>query len=53
MAIQQGQHFLGHGTDGQTLAIVPDRDAIVITTATQTDVKRLEELVDKAIELLY
>lgn len=49
----KGNIFFGHGTDGQTLAIVPDRDAVVITTATQSDVKRLEELVDKAIELLY
>jgi CubicO group peptidase (beta-lactamase class C family) len=44
--------FFGHGTDGQSLAIVPDREAIVITTAHQVDVVRLEELVDKAIALL-
>lgn len=45
--------FFGYGTDGQSLAIVPDRDAIVITTAHQVDVTRLEELVDKALTLLY
>lgn len=45
--------FFGHGTDGQTLAIIPDREAIVITTAHQVDVVRLEELVDKAVALLY
>ncbi len=45
--------FFGHGTDGQTLAIVPDREAIVVTTAHHVDVARLEELVDKAITLLY
>lgn len=45
--------FFGHGTDGQSLAIVPDRDAVVVTTAHQVDVTRLEELVDKAIALLY
>ncbi|MGC5615099.1 serine hydrolase domain-containing protein [Georgenia sp. Z1491] len=44
--------FFGHGTDGQTLAIVPDRQAVVVTTAHQVDVVRLEELVDKAITLL-
>lgn len=45
--------FFGHGTDGQSLAIIPDRQAVVITTAHQGDVVRLEELVDKAITLLY
>lgn len=45
--------FFGHGTDGQTLAIIPDREAIVITTAHQVDVVRLEELVEKAMSLLY
>lgn len=45
--------FFGHGTDGQTLAIIPDREAVVITTAHQVDVSRLEELVDKTISLLY
>ena len=49
----RGNIFFGHGTDGQTLAIIPERNAVVITTATQKDVKRLEELVDKAVELLY
>ncbi len=45
--------YFGHGTDGQTLAIIPDRQAIVITQSHQVDVVRLEELVDKAITLLY
>lgn len=45
--------YFGHGTDGQSLVIVPDRDAVVVTTAHQVDVTRLEELVDKAIALLY
>lgn len=45
--------FFGHGTDGQTLLIVPDRDAIIVTTAHQVDVVRLEELVEKAVSLLY
>lgn len=50
---KRNQIFFGHGTDGQSLVIVPDRDAIVITTAHQVDVTRLEELVDKTVALLY
>lgn len=45
--------FFGHGTDGQSLVVVPDRNAVIVTTARQHDVTRLEELVDKTIELLY
>lgn len=50
---KKNEIFFGHGTDGQSLVIVPDRQAIVITTAHQVDVVRLEELVDKAVGLLY
>lgn len=45
--------FFGHGTDGQTLLVIPDRDAVIVTTAHQVDVVRLEELVEKAVSLLY
>lgn len=45
--------FFGHGTDGQTLAVVPDKEAVVLTTAHQRDVTRLEELVDETIAALY
>lgn len=45
--------FFGHGTDGQTLAVVPDVDAVVLTTAHQRDVTRLEELVDETIAALH
>ncbi|MBM9432637.1 serine hydrolase domain-containing protein [Flaviflexus equikiangi] len=44
--------YFGHGTDGQSLVIVPQRQAIIVTLAHQRDVRRLEELVDKAITLL-
>lgn len=45
--------FFGHGTDGQTLAIVPEKQAIVLTTAHQVDVTRLEEIVDQLIADIY
>ena len=45
--------YFGHGTDGQTLAMIPELDAIVVTTAHQVDVVRLEELVDRTIAELY
>lgn len=45
--------YFGHGTDGQTLAIVPEKDAIVVTTAHQVDVTRLEEIVNHIIAGLY
>lgn len=41
--------YFGHGTDGQTLAMVPEHDAVVVTTAHQVDVVRLEEIVDELI----
>lgn len=44
--------YFGHGTDGQTLAMVPRHDAVVVTTAHQVDVVRLEEIVDALIREL-
>lgn len=44
--------FFGHGTGGQSLAIVPKKNAVVITLADQGDVKRLEQLVEKTIQSL-
>ena len=45
--------YFGHGTDGQTLAMVPAQDAVVVTTAHQVDVTRLEEIVDQVILELH
>lgn len=42
--------FFGHGTDGQTLAIIPEKKAIVITLAEQKDVVELERIVDFIIK---
>lgn len=45
--------YFGHGTDGQTLAMVPEKDAVVVTLAHQVDVVRLEEIVDEIIADMY
>lgn len=44
--------FFGHGTGGQTLAIIPKKGAVVVTLADQGDVTRLEELVEETIQAL-
>ena len=49
---KDGIHF-GHGTDGQTLAVVPACRAVVVTTSHQVDVVRLEEIVDRIVAACY
>ena len=44
--------FFGHGTGGQSLAIIPRKDAVVITLCDQGDVKRLEQLVEQTVQSL-
>lgn len=44
--------YFGHGTDGQTLIINPDKNAILITLSKQKDMTKLEEIIDKTLELL-
>ncbi|NLC55122.1 MAG: serine hydrolase [Erysipelothrix sp.] len=41
--------YFGHGTDGQTLAMIPDKRTIIVTLASQQDVKKLEMLINKII----
>jgi len=41
--------FFGHGTDGQTLVVVPEKKAILITLAEQKDVVKLEKIIDHII----
>lgn len=41
--------FFGHGTDGQTLVILPEQEAIILTLASQNDVARLEEIINSVI----
>ena len=42
--------FFGHGTDGQMLVIVPEKDTIILTLSRQSDMKPLEAIVNKMIE---
>lgn len=42
--------FFGHGTDGQSLAVIPEKRAIIVTLAEQVDVVPLEEIVDHIIK---
>jgi len=44
--------YFGHGTDGQTLIIDPDKNAILITLSKQKDMTKLEEIIDKTLKLL-
>lgn len=41
--------FFGHGTDGQTLVMIPEKNAIIITLAHQDDMTELEKLIDTII----
>ncbi len=45
--------YFGHGTDGQTLVMIPDKKAIIITMAQQRNVKHLESVIDQIISALY
>ena len=41
--------FFGHGTDGQCLVMIPEKNAIIITLARQNKVRELEGLVNEII----
>ena len=41
--------FFGHGTDGQCLVMIPEKNAIIITLARQNKVRELEGLVNDII----
>ena len=41
--------YFGHGTDGQTLTILPEQKVILLTQAYQHDVKKLEEILDEVV----
>lgn len=41
--------YFGHGTDGQTLTIIPNEKTIIITLAKQPDIKQIEKLIDDVI----
>lgn len=41
--------YFGHGTDGQTLTIIPEKETVIITLADQSDMKPIERLIDYMI----
>jgi len=41
--------YFGHGTDGQTLTIIPDKETIIITLAKQPDIKPIERIINDII----
>lgn len=41
--------FFGHGTDGQMLIVLPEKDTIILTLSTQVDMKPLEKIVNQFI----
>ncbi len=42
--------FFGHGTDGQTLIMVPDKNSIILTLAHQKEIIQLENILNSIIE---
>lgn len=38
--------YFGHGTDGQTLTILPDKETIIITLADQSDMRPIEKIIN-------
>lgn len=41
--------YFGHGTDGQMLAVLPEKELIVLTLADQRDLRPIERLIDQII----
>src|SRR5690625_3040700 len=41
--------YFGHGTDGQTLTIIPDKETVIITLAEQSDMKPIERVINTII----
>lgn len=41
--------YFGHGTDGQTLTIIPDKETIIVTLAEQPDFKPIERIINQII----
>lgn len=44
--------YFGHGTDGQILVVLPEKDTILITLAEQADIRPIEEILNRVIEHL-
>lgn len=41
--------YFGHGTDGQMLIVVPEKEAIIVTLAHHHDLKPIEDIIDYVI----
>lgn len=41
--------YFGHGTDGQILTVLPERDYVVVALAHQHDMKPIEKIVDQVV----
>lgn len=41
--------FFGHGTDGQILAMIPEKEAIIVSLAHQNDITEIENIVNDVI----
>lgn len=41
--------YFGHGTDGQLLIMIPEKDTIIVTLAHHHDLKPIEDIIDKII----
>jgi len=41
--------FFGHGTDGQTLVMVPEKDTIIVTLAHQNDITEIEKIINDTL----
>ena len=44
--------FFGHGTDGQILVMIPDKDMIIVTLAHQHDISEIESIINNIIREL-
>lgn len=42
--------YFGHGTDGQTLVIIPEKKSIIVTLSEQKDITALEKIIDYIIK---
>lgn len=41
--------YFGHGTDGQTLTVIPEKEAVIVTLADQPDIVPIEKIIDSII----
>lgn len=42
--------YFGHGTDGQRMIILPEKEVVLITLANQADTKAMDQLIDSLVK---